>query len=100
MRPSTRGFTLVEMLIGLVLLAIVSTTIYRILDTNTRLSRAQTETVGIRQDRRTGDRRPDQDFNAADFPGAFLEQHAAHFGIRKHAERIFRIRQRFENQLG
>jgi prepilin-type N-terminal cleavage/methylation domain-containing protein len=54
MRPSTRGFTLVEMLIGLVLLAIVSTTIYRILNTNTRLSRAQTEQVSLQSAVRTG----------------------------------------------
>jgi prepilin-type N-terminal cleavage/methylation domain-containing protein len=54
MRPSTRGFTLVEMLIGLVLLAIVSTTIYRILDTNTRLSRAQTEQVSLQSAVRIG----------------------------------------------
>jgi prepilin-type N-terminal cleavage/methylation domain-containing protein len=54
MRPSTRGFTLVEMLIGLVLLAIVSTTIYRILNTNTRLSRAQTEQVSLQSAVRIG----------------------------------------------
>jgi len=54
MKASTRGFTLVEMLIGLVLLGIVSTTIYRILNTNTRLSRAQTEQVSLQSAVRTG----------------------------------------------
>lgn len=54
MRPSTRGFTLVEMLIGLVLLGIVTTTIYRILDTNTRLARAQTEQVSLQSAVRIG----------------------------------------------
>jgi len=54
MRPSTRGFTLVEMLIGLVLLALVSTTIYRTLNTNTRLSRAQTEQVSLQSAVRIG----------------------------------------------
>ena len=47
MRTSTRGFTLVEMLIGLVLLGIVTTTIYRVLTTNQRLFRVQTEQVSF-----------------------------------------------------
>lgn len=54
MRTSTRGFTLVEMLIGLVLLGIVTTTIYRILTTNQRLSRAQTEQVSLQSSVRVG----------------------------------------------
>lgn len=54
MRSSHRGFTLVEMLIGLVLLGIVTTTIYRILTTNQRLSRAQTEQVSLQSAVRTG----------------------------------------------
>ena len=54
MRSSSRGFTLVEMLIGLVLLGLVTTTIYRILTTNQRLSRAQTEQVSLQSSVRTG----------------------------------------------
>jgi prepilin-type N-terminal cleavage/methylation domain-containing protein len=54
MKTSTRGFTLVEMLIGLVLLGIVTTTIYRVLTTNQRLSRAQTEQVSLQSSVRVG----------------------------------------------
>lgn len=54
MKTSTRGFTLVEMLIGLVLLGIVTTTIYRVLTTNQRLSRAQTEQVSLQSSVRIG----------------------------------------------
>ena len=54
MKNATRGFTLVEMLIGLVLLGIVSTTIYRVLTTNQRLSRAQTEQVSLQSSVRVG----------------------------------------------
>ena len=54
MRNASRGFTLVEMLIGLVLLGIVSTTIYRVLTTNQRLSRAQTEQVSLQSSVRLG----------------------------------------------
>jgi hypothetical protein len=44
----------VEMLIGLVLLGIVTTTLYRILTTNQRLARAQTEQVSLQSAVRTG----------------------------------------------
>ena len=54
MKNATRGFTLVELLIGLVLLGIVSTTIYRVLTTNQRLSRAQTEQVSLQSSVRVG----------------------------------------------
>jgi prepilin-type N-terminal cleavage/methylation domain-containing protein len=54
MKRTTRGFTLVEMLIGLVLLGIVTTTIYRVLTTSQRLSRAQTEQVSLQSSVRVG----------------------------------------------
>lgn len=54
MRHASRGFTLVEMLIGLVLLGIVTTTLYRVLTTNQRLSRAQTEQVSLQSSVRQG----------------------------------------------
>jgi prepilin-type N-terminal cleavage/methylation domain-containing protein len=53
-KNAPRGFTLVEMLIGLILLGIVSTTIYRVLTTNQRLSRAQTEQVSLQSSVRVG----------------------------------------------
>jgi prepilin-type N-terminal cleavage/methylation domain-containing protein len=54
MSRSRRGFTLVELLIGLVLLAIVSTTIYRVLTSSTRISRTQTEQVSLNSAVRIG----------------------------------------------
>jgi prepilin-type N-terminal cleavage/methylation domain-containing protein len=54
MKTSSRGFTLVEMLIVLVLLGILTTTIYRVLTTNQRLSRAQTEQVSLQSAVRIG----------------------------------------------
>ena len=54
MRHSSRGFTLVEMLIGLVLLGIVTTTIYRVLTTSQRLNQAQTEQVSLQSSVRVG----------------------------------------------
>ena len=54
MKNTSRGFTLVEMLIGLVLLGIVTTTLYRVLTTNQRLSRAQTEQVSLQSSVRVG----------------------------------------------
>ena len=53
MRPRT-GFTLVEMLIGLVLLGLVSTTIYRMLNTQQRLARTQAEQVSLQSGVRMG----------------------------------------------
>jgi prepilin-type N-terminal cleavage/methylation domain-containing protein len=54
MKTSQRGFTLVELMIGLVLLGIVTTTIYRVLTVNQRLARAQTEQVSLQSAVRTG----------------------------------------------
>jgi prepilin-type N-terminal cleavage/methylation domain-containing protein len=54
MKHSIRGFSLVEMLIGLVLLGVVTTTIYRVLTINQRLSRAQTEQVSLQSSVRVG----------------------------------------------
>ncbi len=48
-----RGFTLVEMLVALVLLAIVSAAIYRVLNQQQRVSTAQTEQVGLQSGVRT-----------------------------------------------
>lgn len=48
------GFTLVELLVGLVLLGIVSTTLYRVLTSQQRLARAQTEQVSLQSAVRIG----------------------------------------------
>lgn len=53
-KNSSRGFTLVEMLIGLVLLGIVTTTIYRVLTSSQRISRAQAEQVSLQSSVRLG----------------------------------------------
>ena len=64
-----------------------------------QFSGAKAETVGVRENRRTGDSTPHHDFDAADVPGAVVEQYAAHLGIRQQAEWILHIHERFENQL-
>lgn len=48
----TRGFTLVEVLIALVLMGIVSTALYQLLVANQRLYRAQVESVAINESAR------------------------------------------------
>jgi prepilin-type N-terminal cleavage/methylation domain-containing protein len=52
--PQRRGFTLVEVLIALVIMGIVTGAIYRLLDTNQRLSLAQAEQVTLQSNVRTG----------------------------------------------
>ena len=49
-----RGFTLVEVLIALVIMGIVTGAIYRLLNTNQRLSLAQAEQVSLQSNVRTG----------------------------------------------
>jgi prepilin-type N-terminal cleavage/methylation domain-containing protein len=49
---NTRGFTLIEILIALVLLGIVSTALYQLLVANQRLYRAQVENVAINESAR------------------------------------------------
>jgi prepilin-type N-terminal cleavage/methylation domain-containing protein len=57
-----RGFTLVELLIALVLLGLVSTAIYQVLNTNQRTYLAQTQRIDMQQNIRAG---------AAILPGEF-----------------------------
>jgi prepilin-type N-terminal cleavage/methylation domain-containing protein len=57
-----RGFTLVELLIALVLLGLVSTAIYQVLNTNQRTYLAQTQRIDLQQNIRAG---------AAILPGEF-----------------------------
>lgn len=52
--PQRRGFTLVEVLIALVIMGIVTGAIYRLLDTNQRISLAQAEQVSLQSNVRTG----------------------------------------------
>ena len=49
-----RGFTLVEVLIALVIMGLVTGALYRLLNTNQRLSLAQTEQVSLQSTVRTG----------------------------------------------
>jgi prepilin-type N-terminal cleavage/methylation domain-containing protein len=49
-----RGFTLVEVLLALVIMGVVSGAIYRLLNTNQRLSLAQAEQVSLQSNVRTG----------------------------------------------
>jgi prepilin-type N-terminal cleavage/methylation domain-containing protein len=49
-----RGFTLIEILIALVVMGIVSASIYKLLNSTQRLSRAQTEQVSLQSNVRTG----------------------------------------------
>lgn len=51
---SRRGFTLVELMIGLVLTLMVSGVTYRVLNTNQRLSRAQVERADLQDNVRSG----------------------------------------------
>jgi prepilin-type N-terminal cleavage/methylation domain-containing protein len=52
--PQRRGFTLVEVMIALVIMGIVTGAIYRLLDTNQRISLAQAEQVTLQSNVRTG----------------------------------------------
>jgi prepilin-type N-terminal cleavage/methylation domain-containing protein len=52
--PERRGFTLVEVLIALVIMGVVTGAIYRLLNTNQRLSLAQAEQVSVQSNVRTG----------------------------------------------
>ena len=49
-----RGFTLVEVLLALVIMGVVAGAIYRLLNTNQRLSLAQAEQVSLQSNVRTG----------------------------------------------
>jgi prepilin-type N-terminal cleavage/methylation domain-containing protein len=49
-----QGFTLIEILIALVVMGIVTASIYKLLNDNQRLSRAQAEQVGLQSNVRTG----------------------------------------------
>ncbi|HEU4525119.1 MAG TPA: prepilin-type N-terminal cleavage/methylation domain-containing protein [Gemmatimonadales bacterium] len=49
-----RGFTLVEVLLALLIMGVVTGAIYRLLDTNQRLSLAQAEQVSLQSNVRTG----------------------------------------------
>ncbi len=51
---SRRGFTLIELMVALVLTLMVSGVTYRLLNTNQRLSRAQTERAGLQDNVRSG----------------------------------------------
>ncbi len=51
---SRRGFTLIELMVALVLTLMVSGVTYRVLNTNQRLSRAQTERAGLQDNVRSG----------------------------------------------
>ena len=50
-----RGFTLVELLVALVLLAIVSTALFRVLSNNQRLYQAQTQQIDLQQNIRAAE---------------------------------------------
>jgi prepilin-type N-terminal cleavage/methylation domain-containing protein len=52
--PQRRGFTLVEVMIALVIMGIVTGAIYRLLNTNQRISLAQAEQVTLQSNVRTG----------------------------------------------
>jgi prepilin-type N-terminal cleavage/methylation domain-containing protein len=52
--PQRRGFTLIEVLVALVIMGIVTGAIYRLLNTNQRLSLAQAEQVTLQSNVRTG----------------------------------------------
>lgn len=54
MITSRRGFTLVELMVGLVLLTMVGGVTYRLLVTNQRVTRAQTARVGMQDNVRAG----------------------------------------------
>ncbi len=54
MSARTRGFTLIELLIAIVILVLVSGTIYAVLTRQQRLARTQTETLGTYATTRTG----------------------------------------------
>ena len=49
-----RGFTLVEVLLALVIMGVVTGAIYKLLNTNQRLSVAQAEQVTLQSNVRTG----------------------------------------------
>ena len=49
-----RGFTLIEVLLALVIMGVVTGAIYRLLNTNQRLSLAQAEQVNLQSNVRTG----------------------------------------------
>ena len=49
-----RGFTLIEVLLALVIMGIVTGALYRLLNTNQRLSLAQAEQVNLQSNVRTG----------------------------------------------
>jgi len=55
MQLTRRGFTLVELLVALVLLAIVSTALYRVLVNNQRLYQAQTQRIDLQQNIRAAE---------------------------------------------
>jgi prepilin-type N-terminal cleavage/methylation domain-containing protein len=63
-----RGFTLVELVVGIVLLGIVSAGIYKVLITNQRTYTAQTQRIDLQQNIRAG---------ATILPGEFREMNAA-----------------------
>jgi prepilin-type N-terminal cleavage/methylation domain-containing protein len=52
--PQRRGFTLVEVLIALVIMGVVTGAVYRLLNTNQRLTLAQAEQVSLQSNVRTG----------------------------------------------
>jgi prepilin-type N-terminal cleavage/methylation domain-containing protein len=52
--PQRRGFTLIEVLIALVIMGIVTGAVYRLLNTNQRLTLAQAEQVTLQSNVRTG----------------------------------------------
>jgi prepilin-type N-terminal cleavage/methylation domain-containing protein len=55
MQLTRRGFTLVELLVALVLLAIVSAALYRVLVNNQRLYQAQTQRIDLQQNIRAAE---------------------------------------------
>jgi len=69
-----RGFTLVELLIALVLLGLVSTAIYQVLNTNQRTYLAQTQRIDMQQNIRAG---------ASILPGEFRTLDAADGDIQQ-----------------
>jgi prepilin-type N-terminal cleavage/methylation domain-containing protein len=69
-----RGFTLVELLIALVLLGMVSTAIYQVLNTNQRTYLAQTQRIDMQQNIRAG---------SAILPGEFRTLDAADGDIQQ-----------------
>src|SRR5256714_11784450 len=63
-----RGFTLIELMIGLVLLGLVSTAVYKVLVNNQRVYLAQTQTIDLQQNMRAA---------ASILPAEFRELDAA-----------------------